>query len=112
MPTKGKKAASRQAGLRNKKRRGKSAPQHFQSAPTSRKLEDEEGTPVTTPTISGGTTTARSQPRRETRLSRKAKQAAAESVVLYPYMGAEVRHIGILATGILAIIIALSFVLD
>ncbi len=111
MPSKGKKTASRQASLRNKKKRGKGAPQQFQAAPTERKVDEETGAPIDTTLGSPAATPATTQPARTPRLTRRARQAAAEEVGTYPYMGAELRHIGIVSSGIFAIIIALSFVL-
>lgn len=111
MPSKGKKTASRQASLRSKKKRGKAAPQQFQAAPTERKVDEETGAPVDTSISSSAPTPATTQPARTPRLTRRARQAAAEKVGTYPYMGAELRHIGVVASGIFVIIIALSFVL-
>jgi hypothetical protein len=111
MPSKGKKTASRQANLRDRKKRGKAAPQQFQAAPTARKVDEETGAPVDTSLSSSAATPATTQPAKTPRLTRRAKQAAAAEVGTYPYMGAEIRHIGIVASGIFVIIIALSFVL-
>lgn len=111
MPSKGKKTASRQASLRDRKKRGKAAPQEFQAAPSSRKVDEETGAPVNTSVSSSAATTAGTQPARTPRLTRRARQAAAEEAGTYPYMGAELRHIGIVSSGIFAIIIALAFVL-
>ena len=111
MPSKGKKIASRQAGLRDKKKRGKGAAQQFQVAPTTRQVDEEDGTPVAAPQGTAATTTASPQPTRTPRLTRRARQAAVEEVGTYQYMGAEIRHIGVVASGILVIIVALSFVL-
>ena len=111
MPSKGKKTASRQASLRDRKRRGKAAPQDFQAAPTSRKVDEETGAPVDTTTSSSATAIATTKPARTPRLTRRARQAAAEEGGTNSHLGAELRHIGVVSSGIFVIIIALSFVL-
>lgn len=111
MPSKGKKTASRQASLRDRKKRGKAAPQQFQAAPKSRKVDEETGAPVDTSVSSSAATPATTQPARTPRLTRRARQSAAEQVGTYPFLGAELRHIGVVSSGIFVIIVALSFVL-
>jgi hypothetical protein len=111
MPSKGKKTAARQASLRDKKKRGssKGSSQQFQAAPTTRQVDDEDGTPLVA--ASASSTSDTPQAKRTPRLSRRARQAAVEEVGTYQHMGSELRHIGVVASGIFVIIIALSFVL-
>jgi hypothetical protein len=112
MPSKGKKAAARQASLRDKKKSGKGTSHQFQAAPTTRKLDEEDGTPVAAITSSASSTSDIPQPKRTPRLTRRARQAAVEEVGAYQHMGSEIRHIGVVASGIFVIIIAISFVLS
>ncbi len=111
MPSKGKKTAARQASLRDKKKRGKGASHQFQVAPTTRKLDEEDGTPVDTIASSASSTSDTPQTKRTPRLTRRARQTAEEEVGTYQHMGAEIRHIGVIASSIFVIIIALFFVL-
>jgi len=111
MPSKGKKTAARQASLRDRKKRGTGASHQFQAAPTTRQLDDEDGTPVVAATSSASSTSDTPQAKKPPRLSRRARQAAVEEVGSYQHMGSEIRHIGVIASGIFAIIIGLSFVL-
>lgn len=113
MPSKGKKTAARQASLRDKKKRGssKGTSHQFQAAPTTRHLDDDNGTPVVAATSSASSTSDTPQATRTPRLTRRARQAAVEEVGTYQHMGSEIRHIGVVASGIFVIIIALSFVL-
>jgi hypothetical protein len=111
MPSKGKKTAARQASLRDNKKRGKGTSHQFQAAPATRQLDEEDGTPVVASTSSASSTSDTPQAKRTPRLSRRARQAAVEEVGTYQHMGAEIRHIGIVASGIFVIIIGLSFVL-
>ncbi len=111
MPSKGKKTAARQASLRDNKKRGKGASHQFQVAPTTRKLDEKDGTPVVTTASSASSTSYTPQTERTPRLTRRARQAAVEEVGTYQHMGSEIRQIGVIASGIFVIIIALSFVL-
>ena len=111
MPSKGKKTATRQASLRDNKKRGKVASHQFQAAPTTRQLDEEDGTPVVATTSSASSTSDTPQTMRSPRLTRRARQAAEEEVGSYQHMGSELRHIGVVASGIFVIIIALSFIL-
>ncbi len=111
MPSKGKKTAARQASLRDKKKRGKGASHQFQVAPTTRKLDEEDSTPVAATASSASSTSDTPQTKRTPRLTRRERQTAEEEVGTYLHMGSEIRHIGVIASGIFVIIIALSFVL-
>ena len=115
MPSKSKRAASRQAKVRQRRRRGKAAPQEFQVGPDERQLDDEEGEPVATPALRTSAATARetSSFTRPSRASRRQRDpdASAEVAPTYPYMGVELRRIGIVAGLIFAILAVLTFVL-
>ena len=111
MPTKGRKAASRQAKLRQKKRRGKGGIQMFDAGPTDSKLvaqeSDSEADPEPQPAPSP-VAVAR-PPARAARRSRQ--PIVTEEAPRYRYLGAELRRIGAIAIVILAVLVALSFVM-
>jgi hypothetical protein len=114
MPTKSQRVATSQAKLREKKRRGKAAPQTFEAGPTERSLdEDEEESgagPATPPASIEPRTTA--SPARAPRASRRTRASeGTEIAATYPYMGAELKRIAVIAAFIFAIIVALTFVL-
>ena len=111
MPSKSRKAASRQAKLRDRKRHGKAASQVFEVGPTkSEKLADdsageEEPRPqqaTSRPTLGGV------QPRAARRPS---QIQDAEEAPRYEYLGGELRRIGIATLGIAVLLVAASFVL-
>jgi hypothetical protein len=114
MPSKSKRAATRQAKVREKKRRGKAAPQVFEVGPTKRALDDDEeeseARPAPRPAAVGPRASA--SPGRPPRASRRAREAGAtEIAATYPYMGAELKRIAVVAGFIFVIIVALTFVL-
>jgi hypothetical protein len=114
MPSKSQRAATRQAKLRDKKRRGKAAPQAFEVGPTARSLdEDEEGSEaMPAPRPAAVEPRASAFPAGAPRASRRAKEAGGTEVAAtYPYMGAELKRIAVIAAFIFAIIVALTFVL-
>ena len=107
MPSKSHRAASRQAKLRQKKRRGKSpVHQDFQSGPTESKTASDELTSIdddikstTVPKI------VRSQARRSN------KRVSDRAVPRYAYLGSEIRHIALIAGSILVILVSASIIL-
>jgi hypothetical protein len=112
MPSKGHKAASRQAKLREKKRRGKGAAQVFQTGPaepsaaaesTSDAVSEAEPGPASPP---AAVSLSRS---RAPRRSAKARQA--EPAPPYVYLGGEIRRIGAIAAFIFVALGVLTFVL-
>ena len=114
MPSKSKRAATRQAKLREKKRRGKAAPQVFEVGPTERALDDseEEAEARPVPVTAAAAPRASAVPARPPRMSRRAREAQATDVAAtYPYMGSELKRIAVVAAFIFAIIISLTFVL-
>ena len=111
MPSKAKKAASRQAKLRQKKRRGKGGVEAFDPGPTEPRspaeataAEVEGESPPARPAMA--TAAPRRQPSR-----RSGRGAADEPMPRYQYLGVELRRIGVVTGIILAILAALSFVL-
>ena len=122
MPSKGSRAASRQAKLSQKKRRGKGAPRVYDSAPDA----PSEGVagPVEAQSATEVEATAESQetaaqtkravseaaspsPRRR---SRAAMAASAEST--YPFLGIELRRIGLITFLIIVLLSVLTAVLS
>ena len=111
MPSKSQRAASRQARVRNRRKKGRAAPQNFQAAPTQRRQEDEEAAAITR-TPAGAAAAAPSMtstaPVRPARRARRVEEAAAAE---YPYMKPELIRIGAISSVVLIIIAGLSFVL-
>ena len=112
MPSKSKRAATRQANTRQKRRRGNAAPQVFDVGPAKRKLddEDEEQTASQRPGTAHAAPTAPAVPARPTRASRMAN-ASAGAAPAYTYLGSEIKRIGIITGGIFAILVVLTFVM-
>ena len=111
MPSKSQRAASRQARVRNRRKKGRPAPQTFQAAPTQRRQEDEEAAamaakPVATATASPSM--ASTAPARPARRARRVPEAATAE---YPYMKPELIRIGAMSSVVLVIIAGLTFVL-
>ena len=122
MPSKGRKAASRQAQLNRRKRRSKNPRQpEFDAAPVMSQTAVE--TAVAEPEIDEPEAvedsapqpeaTTRPAPRvRSPRRRRGSRGADAEQTPLvYQYLGREIRQIGIIASLIVAILVGLTFVL-
>ena len=122
MPSKGRKAASRQAQLNRKKRRSKNPRQpEFEAAPVMSQTAVE--TAVAEPEIDEPDAVEdltpqpeaeiRPAPRvRSTRRRSGSRAAAAEQTPLvYQYLSREIRQIGIITSLIVAILVALTFVL-
>ena len=115
MPSKSHRAASRQARLSRRKRRGKPALQNFQagpSQPTAVAEPDDDPRPASRPATAIATqsraSTAPSPARAAARSRRRAIQSGAEST---RYLGRELRQIGFITTFIALILAALTFVL-
>ena len=109
MPSKGNRAASRQASLRRKKKRGKGAAQSFDVGPTESKraLADVENpeTPAR-PSLATGVLEPTSA-----RPSRPSRRDEAETIPRYEYLGGELKRIGFTTSIIVGFLVALSFVL-
>lgn len=122
MPSKGRKAASRQAQLNRKKRRSKNPRQpEFEAAPVMSRTAVETAVAETeidelaavedsTPQPEAAT---RPAPRvRSTRRRGGSRSAAEEQTPLvYQYLSREIRQIGIITSLIVAILVGLTFVL-
>ena len=119
MPSKSSRAASRQAQLRRKRRRGKARPQEFDVGPTESSrpaatVEAVEDTEAEAVVEAGETAVATSPPRpqpvaRPTR--RSARGTAPEPALSYPYLGSEVKRIAVISALIAIILAVLTFVL-
>lgn len=116
MPSKAQRAASRQARLSRRKRRGKAAHQNFQAGPTRSTAVAEAGVAAPTRPARQPTTTAAHSPnytpsraRATIRSGRRAAEAAPSNI--QRYLGRELRQIGIITTLIAAILAGLTFVL-
>ena len=109
MPSKSQRAASRQARVRNRRKKGRPAPQTFQAAPTQRRQEDEEAAAMpSTPAAAAAPSMTSTAPVRPARRARRAQEVAAAE---YPYMKPELIRIGSISSVVLLIIVALTFVL-
>ena len=109
MPSKSQRAASRQARVRNRRKKGRAAPQNFQAAPTQRRQEDEEAAAMPpTPAPAAAPSMASTAPVRPARRASRAQEVAAAE---YPYMKPELIRIGAISSVVLIIIAGLSFVL-
>ncbi len=121
MPSKGSKAASRQAQLNRKKRRGKKPrQQEFETAPVMSRTavetavaEPEMDEPATVEDSTPRPEAARPAPRVRSSRRRGGQPGVVEdsSPAVYQYLGKEMRQIGIITSLIVAILVALTFVL-
>ena len=97
MPSKSQRAASRQANLRKRRRRGKGAAQTFEVGPAQSTRVSEE---------------TEEEPRAAPRPAPASRQAeVAEAAPQYQHLGAELRRIGTATVIILAILAVASVVL-
>lgn len=115
MPSKAQRAASRQARLSRRRRRGKAAPQNFQAGPTRAATAND--TTVEAPrravrqatSLNATATAAPSSSRRTARARRRTADAGASNVSRY--LGRELRQIGVITSLIAVILVGLTFVL-
>jgi hypothetical protein len=107
MPNRGRKRASRQAQLSQKKRRTRSgaSSQAFDAGPTQSREAAQ-----TTPSDQHAPVAATAAPAQATP-RRQRRPAAANTPIVYRYLGRELRQIGILASLMVVVLVALSFVL-
>ncbi len=110
MPSRGRKRASRQAQLSQKKRRGRAGAnaRTFDAGPTQpRKAPPTAPAAGSAPVAAAAVAapTPQAAPRRQRR------QSTPNTPMVYRYLGRELRQIGILATVMAAALVALSFVL-
>ncbi len=111
MPSKGNRAASRQAKLRQKKRRGKGADQAFDVGPAESKRALAEAEGVGTPEKPSPAPSTLGPAPATPRPSRRARRAEAETAPRYGYLGGELKRIGVTTSIIVVLLVALSFVL-
>ena len=111
MPSKSQKAASRQAKLREKRRRGRPAPQEFQRGPTRSLAAEEESDQEVAPRSASRQAAAGAATLAASPVRRTARSALAERAPSYQYLRSEMRRIGVIASLIVVILIALSFVM-
>ena len=113
MPSKSRRAASRQSQVQRRRRRSKAQPQDFDPGPTKSSRESAVAEPVVEPEVglepalAGATAVSRQMatPRR------RASSGGSTTPAVYRYLGAEMRRIGMIA-GIMAVILTiLTFVL-
>jgi hypothetical protein len=130
MADKGKRIASRQAQLNRRKRRGKGRSQQFDAGPgesavtpkqadvevseatasvsgTAATPVDGQSAPEATETIGPPARVASTS--RPTRRGRAA--ARAEAAAVYPYLGVEVRHIGVITAVLVVALVVLTLLL-
>ncbi len=121
MPSKSHRAASRQAQLNRRKRRGKVQHREFtaEPVPTEDGLEAADSDPavetLAPPEPAEGAVAAATQTSgatASTGTTRRARhRAASDSTRVYSYLGGELRQIGVITSFIVAILVALTFVL-
>ena len=111
MPSRGRKRASRQAQLSQKRRRSRSGAntRTFDAGPT----QPREAAPSTpsVPSATAATPTAAPAPAQAATPRRQRRQATHNTPMVYRYLGRELRQIGVLASVMVAVLVALSFVL-
>jgi len=110
MPNKAHRAAARQAQLRRKRRRGKGRVQEFDLGPSEAStaafvrgsLVAESEVPESTQALPAPTPGS---------VRRSRHQAEAEPMLVYGFLGPELRQIGIITSLIASILVVLTFVL-
>ena len=115
MPSKAQRAASRQARLSRRRRRGKAAPQNFQAGPTqpgavaaaadASGARARQAASISARTPASASTETRSAPRAR----RRGADAGTSNVSRY--LGRELRQIGAISCLIAVILVGLTFVL-
>ena len=119
MPSKAQRAASRQARLSRRRRRGKAAPQNFQAGPTPQTRTNEVSVETQAPTRTTrrayasrpSLPTEQPSSARPTRRSRR-RVVDADSSNASRYLGRELRQIGGVTALIVVILVGLTFVLS
>ena len=110
MPSKSQRAASRQARVRNRRKKGRPAPQTFQAAPAQRRQEDEEAAAMAAKPVATAAAPSMASPA-AARPARRARRAPEAATAEYPYMKPELIRIGAMSSVVLVIIAGLTFVL-
>ena len=116
MPSKAQRAASRQARLSRRRRRGKAAPQNFQAGPsqqaepTDSAAASPDRSTRSAPSAGAQTSVAAAPTARSTARSRRRTSDSGASNVTR-YLGRELRQIGAITSLIAVILVGLTFVL-
>ncbi|MCL0029237.1 hypothetical protein M1N23_03750 [Dehalococcoidia bacterium] len=124
MPSKKKRVASRQAQLSQRRRREHSrggrgsvepdptaVPQTNQNDHDSRSGASEAVSPATLQESSPSRVQQSALPRQQARSQRKGSSALLKPVPNYPYLGSELKHVGLVTGVIVVLLIALTVVL-
>lgn len=116
MPSKAQRAASRQARLSRRRRRGKGAPQNFQSGPTTRLADgesdsDEQARSIRRTPAFSGAAAAPSVAVAQPTLRPRRRSADSGTSQVGRYLGRELRQIGFITSLIAVILVGLTFVL-
>ena len=113
MPSKSRKAASRQAQLQRKRRKAKGQ-QEFDPGPTASEAEDRRSATIADAAAEPEAVveSAALEPQPAPRATRRSRQrGTVESALMYPHLLHELRHIGILAILMGIILAVLTVVL-
>ena len=123
MADKGKRIASRQAQLNRRKRRGKGRTQQLDAGPGESTVKpeataespssDASQTPEATAAVEATPdTVAPARVASNTQTSRRGRAAArAEAAAVYPYLGVELRHIGVITAVLVVALVVLTLLL-
>ena len=116
MPSKAQRAASRQARLSRRRRRGKAAPQNFQAGPTQPNAVAESAADSPTPSVRQSASLSSRTPASTsvgTRSTPRARRRAVDTGTsnVSRYLGRELRQIGAITSLIAVILVGLTFVL-
>ena len=108
MPSKNQRAASRQAKVRNKRKKGRAAPQDFKPAPAQTQQPDEQeevsSAVGTTGQAALDTSSFGPAPLGAQRHSRRPKRSREPDLALYPYLKPELIRIGVISSIIFVMI--------
>lgn len=116
MPSKAQRAASRQARLSRRRRRGKAAPQNFQAGPTQPSAVAEPAVDASSRPVRQAASISTRTPASasvETRSAPRARRRAVDTGTsnVSRYLGRELRQIGAISSLIAVILAGLTFVL-
>ena len=116
MPSKAQRAASRQARLSRRRRRGKAAPQNFQAGPTQPSAVADATADSTSPSVRQAASISARTPAAasaETRSAPRGRRRAADAGTsnVSRFLGRELRQIGAISCLIAVILVGLTFVL-
>ena len=108
MPSKNQRAAARQSKVRNKRKKGRAAPQDFKPAPAETEQPGEQQEVSSTVSSTGqaslDTPSFGPDPLRAQRHSRRPKRSRETDLALYPYLKPELIRIGVISSIIFVMI--------